>query len=363
MLIPFNRLDLNLLRVFDAVMEERSVLRAGQRLCVSQSAVSHALARLRDVLGDDLFVRTPTGMQPTARALTMAPLIREAWKSLEAAIGLPKFEPASSTRRFTIAVSDFGTLIMMPQLLSLLRREAPLVDLVIRPDAQIDIAEQIDLGLIDIAIGTFGDVPARFRSRSLFAYDDVLLSNASWRSNRLSLEELSDLSIVTVSLHGEHEGAVDGFVSIRGLSRRSDMYDRLALERAFSGSQRSPRVAVSLPHFLALPALLQNCDLVAIVPRPLGQSLARMHALSIHELPYKTSSLHVSALWHERNANDETQEWLRGMLMRASEVLRVRLIEVETPALQVKRAHRALEVISLPRTQNARHDPRQVDAL
>lgn len=363
MTTALNRLDLNLLRVFDAVMEERSVLRAGQRLCVSQSAVSHALARLRDMLGDDLFVRTPTGMQPTARALTMAPLIREAWRSLEAAIGLPKFEPASSTRCFTIAVSDFVTMIMVPDLLELLRREAPLVDLVIRPDVQIDIAEQVDLGLIDLAIGTFAETPARFQSCSLFAYDDVLISGSPRISRRISLEELSHLSIATVSLRGEHEGVVDGFVSIKGLSRRSDMYDRLAFERAFSGSQRAPRIAVSLPHFLALPALLQHGDLTAIVPRPLAQSLARMHALSIHELPYKTSSLHVSALWHERNANDETHEWLRGMLVRATEDLRVRLIGIETATLQMKRTHRTLEVISLPRAQNARHDLRQVDTV
>src|ERR1700743_3424643 len=101
----FSRIDLNLLRVFHAVMEERSVLRAGQRMCLSQSAVSHALARLREVLDDELFIRTSAGMQPTARALAMAPLIREAWGSLEVAIGLPEFEPEHSTRRFTIAAN------------------------------------------------------------------------------------------------------------------------------------------------------------------------------------------------------------------------------------------------------------------
>ena len=121
MTTTLNRLDLNLLRVFDAVMEERSVLRASQRICLSQSAVSHALARLREVLGDELFIRTPNGMQPTARALTMAPLVRQAWQSLETAVGAPKFEPDKATRRFTIAVSDFVTIVMVPRLLSLLR--------------------------------------------------------------------------------------------------------------------------------------------------------------------------------------------------------------------------------------------------
>ena len=332
MTISFNRLDLNLLRVFDAVMEERSVLRAGQRICLSQSAVSHALARLREILNDELFIRTTTGMQPTARALTMAPLIRAAWKSLEAAIGQPQFEPGSSTRRFTIAVSDFVTMVVVPDLLGLLSREAPCVDLVIRPDSRIDLTEQIDLGQIDAAIGIFSDVPARFRSESLFSYDDVLIADSSRRLGKVSLETLSALSIATVSLHGEHEGMVDGFVSERGLVRRSEMYDRAALERAFSGATRSPRMAVSLPHFLALPSLLENTPLTAIMPRPLAKSLARMHALSMHELPYKTISVDVSVLWHERNMGDPPQEWLREMLKRASEHLRARSIELADPA-------------------------------
>jgi DNA-binding transcriptional LysR family regulator len=332
MTISLNRLDLNLLRVFDAVMEERSVLRAAQRICLSQSAVSHALARLREMLDDELFIRTATGMQPTARALTMAPLIREAWKSLEAAIELPKFEPRNSTRRFTIAVSDFVTMVMVPQLLGLLGREAPLVDLIIRPDSRTDLTEQIDLGQIDAAIGTFSEVPARFRSSALFAHDDVLLAKSSRELGKLSLEKLSGLSIATVSLHGEREGVADGFISERGLGRRSEMYDRTALERAFSGSGRSPRIAVSLPHFLALPSLLEDTHLTAIVPRPLAKSLSRMHPLSTHELPYKTALVDVSVLWHERNEGDAPQEWLRDVLRRAAEPLRGRLVEFERPA-------------------------------
>src|SRR3954447_6298287 len=168
MTTTLNRLDLNLLRVFDAVMEERSVLRASQRICLSQSAVSHALARLREVLGDELFIRTPNGMQPTARALTMAPLVRQAWQSLETAVGAPKFEPTKTARRFTIAVSDFVTMVMVPRLLGLLKQEAPLIDVVIRPDSTAELAEQINLGQIDAAIGTFSQTASRFPSRTLF---------------------------------------------------------------------------------------------------------------------------------------------------------------------------------------------------
>jgi DNA-binding transcriptional LysR family regulator len=318
--ISFNRFDLNLLRVFDAVMEERSVLRASRRISLSQSAVSHALARLREMLGDELFIRTTTGMQPTARALAMAPLIRDARGSLEAAIGLPKFEPGTSTRRFTIAASDFVTTLMVARLLCLLRREAPQVDLVIRPESRIDLAEQIDLGQIDAAIGTFSGVPARFRSNSLFAYDDVLIASSCLGLGKLSLERLAGLSIAAVSMHGE-EGSVDGLLSERGLERRSEMYDRAALDRAFTGWTQSPRLAILLPHFLPLPSLLKDSHLAAIVPRPLARELVRKYPLSVHELPYRSSLVDVGVLWHARNTDDAPQEWLRDMLRRAVEPL------------------------------------------
>jgi DNA-binding transcriptional LysR family regulator len=333
--MSFNRFDLNLLRVFDAVMEERSVLRASQRICLSPTAVSHALARLRELLDDELFIRTTTGMRPTARSLAMAPLIRDAWKSLEAAIDPPKFEPRNATRRFTIAVSDFVTMVMVPDLLALLRRDAPLVDLVIRPDSWIDLAEQMDLGQIDAAVGIFSDVPARFGSSPLFAYDDVLIANSSRQLGKLSFEAFSDLSIAVVSLHGEHEGIVDGFVSERGLARRSEMFDRAAFEQAFSTSRRSPRVSVSLPHFLALPTLLEDTDLTAIVPRPLAKLLVRRHPLSMHELPYQAAIEDVSVLWPERNAGSAPHQWLRAMLTQAAEPLRARLLDFVRPAQAV----------------------------
>ena len=132
MTVSFSTLDLNLLRVFDAVMEERSVLRASQKVCLSQSAVSHSLARLREMLDDELFIRTTTGMQPTARAVAMAGMVRDALKSLEAAIELPRFDPATSTRKFTIAANDFTTMVLAPRLLHVLRTEAPHVDMTIK---------------------------------------------------------------------------------------------------------------------------------------------------------------------------------------------------------------------------------------
>jgi DNA-binding transcriptional LysR family regulator len=205
MAASFSTVDLNLLRVFDAVMEERSVLRASQKVCLSQSAVSHSLARLREMLNDELFIRTATGMQPTGRALAMAGMVRDALKTLEAAIELPKFDPATSTRTFTLAANDFTTMVAAPSLLHVLRTEAPHIDIVIKPVTRIDLAEQIDLGRIDAAIGTFSAAPSRFKSCLLFEYDDVLITHASHQLGKVTTEILATLPIVVVSFGGEQE--------------------------------------------------------------------------------------------------------------------------------------------------------------
>jgi DNA-binding transcriptional LysR family regulator len=322
MTVSFSTLDLNLLRVFDAVMEERSVLRASQKVCLSQSAVSHSLARLREMLDDELFVRTTTGMQPTARAMAMAGMVRKALKSLEAAIELPKFEPANSTRKFTIAANDFTTLVLASRLLQVLKAEAPYVDLAIKPVTRIDLGEQIDLGRIDAAIGTFPTVPSRFKSDLLFEYDDVLITHASQRLGVVTAEILSGLPIIVVSFGGEQEGAVEGFISERGLARRSEMYDRASFERAMSASKQTPRIAISLPHFLALPGFLVDPGISAIIPRPLADAFARTVPIAIHELPYSTTRLEVRSLWHERHEGDVAHDWLHDVMRRATEHLR-----------------------------------------
>ncbi|WP_407158305.1 LysR family transcriptional regulator [Bradyrhizobium sp. STM 3557] len=322
MAVSFNTLDLNLLKVFDAVMEERSVLRASHKLALSQSAVSHSLARLREMLEDDLFVRTAAGMQPTSRAMAMATQVREALRALESAIELPTFNPAISTKLFTLAANDFTTLVLGPPLLNLLGREAPSVDLVIKPVTRIDLAEQLDLGRIDVAIGVFSSPPSRFRTALLFEYDDVLIVGAANKIEQIDKAALEQLSLVVVSFGGEQEGAVEGFISERGLARRSEMYDRAALERAFGNSDMLPRMAICLPHFLALPALIEGSELAAIIPRPLAKAFAGTYAIAIHELPYSTNPLEVRLLWHERVDEDPSHEWLHDILRRATEGLR-----------------------------------------
>jgi DNA-binding transcriptional LysR family regulator len=318
MTVSLNTLDLNLLRVFAALIDERSVLRAGHRVGLSQSAVSHSLARLREIFSDDLFVRTTAGMQPTARALAMATLVREALIRIELAVRSAQFDPAGSRRQFTLAADDYITAVIVPYIFGLLKTEASHVDLIIRPRTRVDLAEQIDLGRIDLALGSFASMPERLRSNVMFHDEDTLVT-ARQRSRKavIDVSDLASMPLVVVSLGGHEEGALDGFISERGLARRSEMFDRPALVRALAELKLAPRIALAVPHFLALPHLLAISDAVAIVPRLLATILARSGSVVVHRTPYQTESVAVRAVWHERNDGDAAHKWLRGIVQRA----------------------------------------------
>lgn len=317
-MIAFDRLDLNLLRVFDAVMEERSVLRAGRRLHLSQSAVSHALARLRESIGEEIFVRTGKGMTPTDYAFQIGTPLRTALQSMSSALAhaAPAFQPAMARRTFVIAANDYVSAILLPNFNHMLSKVAPGIDLVIRPSTRLDLAEQIDLGRIDIAIGMFRGIPDRLRSQLLMQQDEVLVT---WNGHptakrKIKLRDLSNYPITVVSLGGEEDGAVGGFILERGLARQSEMYDRPALERALQRADLQPRKQVTIPHFLVIPMLLENSNLISIVPRPLAGVFSRAYPLVFKELPYPVTPQRLDAVWHSHNDIDPAHCWLRSQL-------------------------------------------------
>ncbi|HEY4353775.1 MAG TPA: LysR substrate-binding domain-containing protein [Paraburkholderia sp.] len=317
------RIDLNLLRVFDAVFEDRNLLLAGKRLSLSQSAISHALGRLRDVLEDDLFVRTAKGMEPTARALAMAAPIRNALQQIQTALGDEPFAPGSARREFVVAANDYITMLLLGRLSRRLSTQAPLVDLVIRPSTRLDLAGQIDLGRIDVAIGIFSDVPSRFESMLVWKQTEVLVMRRdhSIGERALTHDDMLTYPLLAVSLGGQEEGAVSGFIVERGLARQSEMFDRQALEDAFAGSPGAPRVRVSVAHSLAIPALLRDSDMMALVPSPLGREFERDGELRTQPLPYTSPAASVRGVWHSRNAADPALQWLRKQILDvASEV-------------------------------------------
>lgn len=309
-------LDLNLIRVFDALLEERNVNRAGLRLGLTQSAVSHALNRLRHHLKDELFVRTRAGMMPTARAMEVGGQLREALRQVEAAFGPDGFDPAVARRRFVLAANDMVTATVGARLVHVLAEAAPGLDLVIRPSTRIDLAEQIDMGLIDVALGVFSDVPARFQAQVAREVGDVAALRAGHpAAGGLTLDALTRYPLAAVSLGGPEAGAVGGYILERGLARQSDGFDRDALVAALAAAGAAPRFQVVTPHSLALPQVIAGTDTVAIVPDLLS-TLFRRAGLLVLPLPYQGSTAVIRLIWHRRMSADPGHAWFRMLLAR-----------------------------------------------
>lgn len=315
--MSIGRTDLNLLKVFDAVYEERSLVLAGKRLHLTQSAVSHALARLRELVGDELFMRTGKGMVPTGRAAAMAPALRDSLRRIEATLGGEPFAPEQSSRRFVIAANDHLTAVVIAPLARALQKAAPGVDLVIRPSTRLDLAEQIDLGRIDLAIGIFAQVPDRLNSRTLMSEGEAILMRRGHPAARrsLTLRDIAKYPLVTVSVGGQEEGAVGGFIVERGLARQSEMFDRQALEEALQAEGHRPRARVTVPHSLAIPELLRDTDMLSIVPASLAVALAKRGDLLRRRPPYPAEASVIRAVWHRRDEHEAGHAWLRGMVV------------------------------------------------
>jgi DNA-binding transcriptional LysR family regulator len=318
-----NRMDLNLLRVFTAVLEEGNLVRAGMRLHLSQSAVSHALSRLRETLQDELFVRTAKGMEPTARALAISAPLRDALQQIGDAVGARPFSPKEAARQFVIAANDYVTAVLLPALSRLLEVESPFVDLVIRPSTRIDLAEQIDVGRIDLAVGIFAQVPLRLQSLPVATYDEMFVMRKGHPvgRRRLTLKDLGLYPLITVSVGGQEEGAVGGFIVERGLARQSEMFDRHSLEDALARAGVAPRLRITLPHSMAIPSLLRDSDMISLVPSVLARKFVQQGGIVARQTPYPAASVTLRAVWHRRNEHDPAHKWLRERVAQAAAML------------------------------------------
>jgi DNA-binding transcriptional LysR family regulator len=318
--MSIGRLDLNLLKVFDAVYEDRNLVLAGRRLHLTQSAVSHALGRLRELVGDELFMRTGKGMVPTGRATAMAPSLRDSLRRIEATLGVEPFSPERSTRQFVIAANDHVTAVIVAPLSRELQEVAPGVNLVIRPSTRLDLAEQIDLGRIDMAVGIFSQVPARLNSRTLMSQGEAILMRKGHPASRrkLTLRDLAKYPLLIISVGGQEEGAVGGFILERGLARQSEMFDRNALEEALKEAGEVSRLRMTVPHSLAIPALLQGSDMLSIVPASLGLVLTKSSDLLRRQPPYAAGTSTIRAVWHGRDEHDAGHTWLREMVAKTA---------------------------------------------
>ena len=320
--IHFNSLDLNLLRVFDTLIEERSVTRAGDRLGLSQSAISHALNRLRYVLNDELFVRVPDGMRPTPRAAEIAPLLREGLLQLQLALGPTEFDPARTDRRFTITCGEYVGTVVMPSFIARVRALAPNAELRIRP-SNMGVAESLLAGRIDVAIGSFRRVPDPFVCEPLFQESRVWVISANHPAAgcEVTLERLASLSHVIISASGEDEHAVNGYVSDHGLERLVTRSEVGLLQGALAARGLRRTIGLMTPHFPAALAVVSRSDMAAPLPRRLAAAFADQYRLRIFDPPYPSPPFDIAALWHRDHGKEPAIAWLRSVLCEVAAAL------------------------------------------
>jgi DNA-binding transcriptional LysR family regulator len=308
--IHLDHFDLNLLRIFEALMEERSATRAGSRLGLSQSAISHALNRLRYVLKDELFVRGPDGMQPTERAAEIAPRLRQGLMQLQLALAPSEFIPERTERRFTITCTEYAGAVILPAFIARLRAEAPCASLAILP-SNLGVAETLRSGRADLAIGSFKRTPEWFASESLLRETRVWVVGAD---SVAALESLVALPHLVITAIGEDEHAIDGYVVDHGLERLVTRTDAGLLQGALAARGLRRNVAVTTPHFLAALAAVSQSDIAALLPRRLATAFIGPYRLAMFEPPYPSPPFEVMSLWHRENGDQPAIAWLRQLL-------------------------------------------------
>lgn len=284
--------DLNLLVVLDALLHERHLTRAAARLPMSQPAVSHALARLRTLLGDPLFHRTRGGLRPTPHALALEAPLRDVLAQVRRLLAGAVFDPAASRRTFRLAMSDYGASVVLPPLVRRLRAEAPGIDLEISYTSRGGMIAGVADGQLDLALAVFGETPADIRRAVLFQEPFVCVMDAAGTAGPLTLDAyLARPHVLVAASQDQRSGEVDAALARLGRARR---------------------VALRLPHWTAAPAVVAGTDLVltvaqrTVMPTPPG--------LAVQPVPFPIAPLGFEMIWHERTDGDAGLRWLRESL-------------------------------------------------
>jgi DNA-binding transcriptional LysR family regulator len=290
----WNTFDLNLLVVFEAVMQERNLTRAGRRLGMSQPAVSHALTRLRHSVKDELFVRTPEGMRPTPRAERIAEPVRAALQELQVTLEADEFVPAESSREFTIAANNYAARAVIPAFVHSVSKLAPSVVLDVRPVGLLNVLDQLDNGSVELALSTLVEGGDRFKCVGVVEddYVVVLADDHPDAAAELSVERFAALPHVSITSGGDDAHFVDDALSEHGLARF---------------------VAIKVP-LHSLRSVLIGSGGVAVLPRRVAADLTIHTPLTTRALPFPSPRIALSMLWHRRLDSHPAHRWLRGTL-------------------------------------------------
>jgi DNA-binding transcriptional LysR family regulator len=289
-------LDLNLLRAFDAIATEGSVTVAGERIGLSQPAMSNALARLRQMFDDPLFVRTPRGMRPTPFAQQLAQPVREALRLIQTALQQHAgFEPRSSGNTFRLFMSDIGEMVFLPGLLERIKHDAPGVKIEVVRIPIKDVHTALEAGEIDLAVGFLPGLITGMRQQPLFREQYVCMLRADHPviGDRISAKQFRAAAHVLVSYAGTGHQMIEETFLKEGLGER---------------------IAVRVPHFLVVPMILARTDLVVTVPSRVAEVFAQSGNFKVLKLPLPMPSFEVRLHWHQRFHQDPANRWLRQVM-------------------------------------------------
>jgi DNA-binding transcriptional LysR family regulator len=290
--------DLNLLRVFHAVMQEQHITRASESLYLSQSAVSHAVSRLRHVLKDDLFIKVPGGVKPTSRAVELWPSIQQALHLLEEALNPVQFDPTTSNRTFRIACHDYFALLGIPKLQRLIQDEAPGVSLRFTHTMGRALA-QLDEQHIDFAISAFGALPDRFEHQVLLEDDYVcLMDSTNPLVNKMSLKGFANARHLLVSPRGDEKGFVDDLLAKQGMTRH---------------------IALIVNQFSPVGDMIKGSSLVVTLPKHVAQLHKQQFGLHIEACPVTASENYIQTklVWQKNFTSGPAYTWFRESIVKA----------------------------------------------
>jgi LysR family transcriptional activator of mexEF-oprN operon len=288
-----SRLDLNLLVAFDALLTERSVTRAAARVGLGQSAMSHNLARLRTLFGDELLTRGAEGMRPTPRALALADPVRVTLAQIQdAVLQREAFDPSTAERVFRIGLADSIEVAVVPGLVARLRSTAPGVSLRLRSINRMSILEELDSGSLDLGIGVFTHGQIHHKRRPLYTDSFLCLFNPEQLnlSPPVSLDDYLRVPHVLTSLTDDAHGAVD------------EVLAKLKLKRT---------IAMTTPGFLAVPFVVRRAPVITTMPSRLARYFAEAFGLTTSPAPIELPTFTISLLWHASFDQDPAHVWLR----------------------------------------------------
>ncbi|NOR69578.1 MAG: LysR family transcriptional regulator [Methylomarinum sp.] len=293
-----NHLDLNLLVAFDALMTEKNVSKAAEKLFIGQSAMSHSLNRLRQTLDDPILVRTTKGMKPTARAEALIVPIRKALLEIEMTVtSKPEFIPKTAKHQFIIAATDYNELILLPSLLNKVHGLAPGVNIHVRQTSEYMPEEELENGSINVVLGfdVSLETPSRINQQALFndVFVSIVRKDHPTIGDTLSLEQYTQMDHILISPSGSEHGIVDHWLHQNNLNRK---------------------IALIVPHFLSAPLIIAQTDMVLTLPYRVAEKFVQMAPLKLLHTPIALPSYQLSMTWHPLYEKDPADQWIRNLI-------------------------------------------------